>query len=44
MHDPTRDSALHSYNLCGDQYGGQFDPIYSVRDHNRAYVANNDAA
>lgn len=27
MHDPQRDGALHAYNMCGDRYDGQFDPI-----------------
>jgi hypothetical protein len=28
MHDPARDGSHHAYNTCGDEYAGQFDPIY----------------
>ena len=27
MHDPQRDGALHAYNMCGDEYNCQFDPM-----------------
>lgn len=30
LHDPTRDGALHAYNICGDQYNGQMDPILKL--------------
>ena len=30
MHDPARDGSLHSYNFCGDEFGGQFDPMYAL--------------
>lgn len=32
MHDPTRDSALHASNMCGDGYDGQYDPLFREFD------------
>ena len=43
MHDPARDGSHHAYNTCGDEYVGQFDPLYDYLSKKDAYTTTEDA-